>query len=118
MVFRAYLLLKHYTPNTGSLKQNCVIRLNQNAALVCTRHVRRVIANNKYASLKPLTQNPGSGLGRPINAEHLLCGWSTLKELPSHFVGLFEKEESCFLPAAMALIAGVSMERVAPIRPN
>lgn len=67
--------------------------------------------------LKARAQNPGSGLHRPINAEHLLYRGSMLKNFRAILCNLI-KEESCFLLAPVALSAGVSMQWLSLIRPN
>lgn len=45
-------------------------------------------------ALKPTARNPRSGLCRPINAEHLLYGWSALQNLRAVFR---RKAASCLL---------------------
>lgn len=82
MVFRTYLLLKHYLPKAH-------IRFRTR----WYHKMRPLWAHIMYARLwqiinmlpKPFSKSPGSGLHRPITTEHLLYRASVVKKLSDHF---------------------------------
>lgn len=111
-----YLLLKHYLPNTLPEAHVTLTTVSyRRAGPTCTLIISARLQQITNTPLKPIARNPGSGLCRPINAEHLLYGGSVLHNQRAGFLFFFgRKAASCLLWREKACDGALPLNHINP----